>query len=182
MDPQSADFLLRRNWFLSDDDIYEFLETLNESTYNYVYNNRKAYHDNIQRCIEPHDFVHYPKKQKLKVVEVSDVDMFRVRKQHLDKSAMALQSEWNEFKKRNNIVCPVSPHKEELDALTQKYETATKQLEEYKRNKYSNDLVKDLEKMIFHLENELKIVKYMVVTDNELWDSSAKLDWINGEM
>lgn len=50
---EDADFLLRRDWFVSDDDIAELLWMTDVDTYNRLVENKKAYSARIQFQLAP---------------------------------------------------------------------------------------------------------------------------------
>jgi hypothetical protein len=52
MDFETVDFLLRRNWFVFDEDIVDLLWLLDEEDYARVVQNYKTYAFNIQEAID----------------------------------------------------------------------------------------------------------------------------------
>jgi len=70
-DYQTMDFLLRRDWFVNEQAIYELLWTANEATYAKVYANRREYSNRIKHVLCPEYFRIDSGRLRWKVVESS---------------------------------------------------------------------------------------------------------------
>ena len=55
-DYETMDFLLRRDWFINEQAIYELLWTADERTYAKIYANRREYSNRIKHVLCPEYF------------------------------------------------------------------------------------------------------------------------------
>lgn len=69
-DFETIDFLLKRNWFLDTQGIYDLLWTADQETYDRIVANRKEYSRDIRWILCPADFLPDVSKLKYRVVEV----------------------------------------------------------------------------------------------------------------
>lgn len=68
-DYETMDFLLRRDWFLDSQSIYDLLWTADEETYAKIYANRMAYSTRIKHVLCPEYFRIDPTRLRLQVCE-----------------------------------------------------------------------------------------------------------------
>lgn len=67
---EDVDFLLKRNWFMDEDDIYELLNTADDETYWKIVDNRKNYSLPIRMILAPEDYRIDPSLLRMKVVDL----------------------------------------------------------------------------------------------------------------
>lgn len=70
-DYETMDALLRRDWFIDEQGIYDLLWTADEQTYAKIYANRLEYSTRIKHVLCPEYFRIDPARLKWKVVESS---------------------------------------------------------------------------------------------------------------
>lgn len=68
-DYETMDFLLRRDWFIDEQSIYELLWTADEQTYAKIYANRREYSNRVKQVLCPEYFRIDPVRLKLQVCE-----------------------------------------------------------------------------------------------------------------
>ena len=68
-DYETMDVLLRRDWFINEQAIYELLWTADEATYAKIYANRRAYSKRVKQVLCPEYFRIDPARLGWKVVE-----------------------------------------------------------------------------------------------------------------
>lgn len=68
---ESIDFLLKRNWFMDEDGIYDLLDTADDDTFWRIVDNRKSYSLQIQMILSPADYLVDSHLLNLKVVDIS---------------------------------------------------------------------------------------------------------------
>lgn len=66
---ESIDALLKRNWFMNEDDIYDLLDTADDETFWKIVDNRKRYSLHIQMILSPNDYLVDSELLTLKVVD-----------------------------------------------------------------------------------------------------------------
>ena len=96
---KELDFLLRRNWFDSEDMIYELLWDANEDVFQEIVSRIASYPYNIQQSIA--GFIPMTKtlNLKLKIRNLTDEDMELKEIMELDKRRKEKETAWEKYKK-----------------------------------------------------------------------------------
>ena len=68
-DYETIDFLLKRDWFVDEQAIYELLWTADVPTYDKIYANRRAYSTRVKQVLCPEYFRLDPTRLQWKVAE-----------------------------------------------------------------------------------------------------------------
>jgi len=166
-------FLLKRNWFMSDQDVYDLFWELPEEVYFHVFDRREELPASMQHLFP----VPYPNLSKLKIHDITDKewDDEMIRKEEERIQAV------RRFKK--NYIAPPRP-REELDDMLEKLESQIGNkkivLEDMIRlsRKVGNTepMVRDTRQSLEKLENEFSRLKERASTLDKLWSEQKCVD------
>lgn len=92
-DKDTLHALLRRDWFVDEEAIYEELEWADQEAWDYVYANRETYSARVRECIEP---TRYP--VKMRVVDLTDEEVVSIEVQRKLKREKAFDEMWERVK------------------------------------------------------------------------------------
>ena len=181
---RELDFLLRRNWFDSEEVIHELLWDVNEDVFEEIVSRIGSYPYNIQQSIA--GFIPMSKQLnlKLKIRELTDEDMELQEIMKINKRRKETETAWEKYKIENNVHAPVGDADSEYDDVFTALQIAKKELEDAKKKsltgKYapphmrdtivsSNPHVIEAEKKIQNLENELQDQKELIKQRQNEW-------------
>lgn len=162
---EDAMFLLKRNWFFSDQDVYDFFWELPEDVYFHVYDRRGELPPTMQHLFP----VACPNFSKLKLHDVTDKEwndeLLRKEEEHVKAV--------RRFKK--NFVTPPRPREdfddtlEKLEAQLTSKKIALEDMTKRLRQRDNEPMVKDTRAELQKLENGFTSLKEMVVTQDKIW-------------
>ena len=166
-------FLLKRNWFISDQDVYDLFWELPEEVYFHVFDRRDELPASMQHLFP----VPYPNLSKLKIHDLTDKEWDDEIMRKEEQRIQAVRR----FKK--NYVAPPRP-REELDDTLEKLESQISSkrivLEDMIRltRKVGNTepMVRDTRRSLEYLENEFDRLKGRATTLDKLWSEQKCLD------
>lgn len=173
------DCILKRDWFVSDEDILDLLDQASPGTFKQIYNSRHTYSDRIRYQIDPADFSR-DSRVKLKVVEMTDKDLKDIEDTKHREFVLRCQSEWEIYKD----TIGERPHEEIDDELDDKWrmldglKTAL-DIHIKKYMKFGTDQKKiQLEDSIKKLENEYSNLKELISKEDNHWLEEKKNEFI----
>lgn len=166
-------FLLKRNWFISDQDVYDLFWELPEEVYFHVFDRRDELPANLHHLFP----VPYPNLSKLKIHDLTDKEWDDEIMRKEEERVQAVRR----FKK--NYVAPPRP-REELDDILEKLESQINSkmivLEDMIRltRKVGNTepMVRDTRRSLENLENEFGRLRERASTLDKLWSEQKCLD------
>ena len=177
-------FLLKRNWFMSDQDVYDLFWELPEEVYFHVYDRRDELPENLHHLFP----VAYPNFSKLKLHDITDKEW---NDEILRKEEERIQA-IRRFKKK--YVAPPRP-REESDLALEESESqleknnimledmirVTKKSKKYvppgQRESVEDDpMIRQQREKIRNLENGITSLKERVGTLNKTWNELKYLD------
>lgn len=166
-------FLLKRNWFISDQDVYDLFWELPEEVYFHVFDRRDELPASMQHLFP----VPYPNLSKLKIHDLTDKEWDDEIMRKEEERIQAVRR----FKK--NYVAPPRP-REELDDMLEKLESQINSkrivLEDMIRltRKVGNTepMVRDTRRSLENLENEFGRLRERASTLDKLWSEQKCLD------
>ena len=166
-------FLLKRNWFISDQDVYDLFWELPEEVYFHVFDRRDELPASMQHLFP----VPYPNLSKLKIHDLTDKEWDDEIMRKEEERVQAVRR----FKK--NYIAPPRP-REELDDTLEKLESQINSkkivLEDMIRltRKVGNTepMVRDTRRSLEKLENEFGRLRERVSTLDKLWSEQKCLD------
>jgi hypothetical protein len=170
---EDAMFLLKRNWFMSDQDVYDLFWELPEEVYFHVFDRRDELPVTMQHLFP----VPYPNLSKLKIHDITDKewDDEMIRKEEQRIQAV------RRFKK--NYIAPPRPREDfddTLDKLESQIGSKRIVLEDMIRlsRKVGNTepMVRDTRQSLEKLENEFSRLKERASTLDKLWSEQKCVD------
>jgi hypothetical protein len=93
------DFLIKRDWFHSTQDIHDLLAYADDNTFWKLYENRKAYPQRSREVIAPLDYIHDKPLFKYAVRDLTDGDMENMRAQERKALRELMKWEWEKYMK-----------------------------------------------------------------------------------
>jgi hypothetical protein len=172
-------FLLRRNWFLDDSDVYRMFWELPEDVYYYVYHRRYELPREMHRLFPGG----YPHKTKLKIKDITEEEWEDMMLQKEEQRFLAIQR----FKK--NYVAPPRPREyvdDEIDNVQSSIQRkkiilddmlrATKRYKKHVPPESEEPMVREQRESIQKLQNEFDNLKERVVTLDKIWSELKYLD------
>jgi hypothetical protein len=149
--------------------------------------NLYSYSDRVQSVLlYTFDPPKFAEKATLKCRDISDTELYKMRKDQDDQIAKKVDEAWIQYKKQYGLSRPEG----DLDALYtdlyEKLQQKKKDLETQKkkstktyvppsmRGKVANPEVDLTEKIIQTLENEIEHVKKLIELDEQIWENGKK--------
>ena len=165
---EEADHILRRDWFMSSEDIDDLLWKLYEEVYQQVFKIRHTYSDRIQDV-----FYKYETRPPSRVKELTDEMMDEIWKEEYElfnrKRAESMKT----------FVPPPRPRTlwdDQYDELKAKIDNYYVQLEKYnKKSKYYKDDIERVVTAIGTAQNEFESLKEKIEQQDKNWH---ELQWI----
>jgi hypothetical protein len=172
-------FLLRRNWFLDDSDVYRMLWELPEDVYYYVYHRRHELPREMHRLFPGG----YPHKTKLKIKDITEEEWEDMMLQKEEQRFLAIQR----FKK--NYEAPPRPREtidDEIDNVQSSIQRkkiiledmlrSTKRYKKHVPAESDEPKIREQRESIQKLENELNTLMERASTLDKLWSEQKCLD------
>jgi hypothetical protein len=181
MEGSRIDIVLRRDWFVCDDDIFEILENADQETFDFLLKNISRYPQRVRDCIDPSNWGMGPYRKWWG--DYSDAQMETDKKEWGAICLTNANRMWNLYKEEHGLEFQRPPPPSE------KVDLAKKDLEDYMAKKYPKGIsymnrqtdtnIREMDKRIQASENEYKLIKDIQRVEDELRETSAKLDWAN---
>jgi hypothetical protein len=178
---ESAHALLKRDWFIEEDDILDLLDEMSDPVFDYIYDHRDEYSATVRYCIDPSDF---KSKMKMKLSVLTDTNFQEIelnRELELNKQ---IEDAWNTQPKEER---PFSQIDDQCDEAWESYQDAKKALDKYLKTKHmtyvppnlrtplmTDKKVEELEKEIQTKENEFKALEKQALQEDEEWIKAKK--------
>jgi hypothetical protein len=130
-------------WVMDQDEVYTFLEDLDEIQWKYVCDNRRKYADFIQSAINSYDPPPVIKTRNVKysVQELSDFELFRMQYKERQAYENRLKEAWEVYKTQNKLQRPgidIDGRIYELSEEIHMGETKLKEIETKRASKYTS--------------------------------------------
>jgi hypothetical protein len=193
---EEFDFLLKRNWFLDDESIADFLMEADEDIFREIVNRIATYPYNVQQVIFA--FLPLPiRNVKLKVHDLTDEDMTRREMEAYLKTKNMMAEGWEAYKKEKNLQPPVGYLDSELDDLFAGLQATKKDLEDAKKKSISGRYVPPsmrdkvtsedprvlaILKKIETMENEISIQKERIEQSHDEWFNNKRNEFEKQQM
>lgn len=141
MCPVPDNWYLENNWIIDDNKIRLYLDNMYEHEYKYVSANRHRYDMCVQNIIAEYDPpVKLAKNVKLKFKELTEFDMFMMKRQKEELYKEKMLAAWEKYKIEHDLQRPLSQLDEKCDEVYMKLQSEREKLEEVvakKANKYT---------------------------------------------
>jgi len=170
------DFLLRRDWFHTVQDIHELLAYADDNTFWQLYGNRRAYSQRVREVIAPLDYIHDKPLFKFTVRDLTDGHIEDMRAQERKALRELMKYEWEQYMK-NMPPRPRDTIDEQIEAKRLEIEAVREELHEYKDVRKCGDRKKLAEfdqRMEDKWAEEAKL-QYEKTKMDELWRSKQHL-------
>jgi len=175
--------IFHRNWFWDDGDIAELIWSLDEPTFETVYQDRREFPLNVQKILEPHDFL-AGNPTKIKVLDSTQSEI-NICKSKIKKSVLdAIDKKWKLHCVQNNIRPPSNQYilkKKECELLkidiNQKIEVLEKKQKFLIPKRVLPETIK-LQKELNELELVITEITHLIEVENELWNTTEELEWV----
>jgi hypothetical protein len=160
--------LLRRDWFVDDEAIYEELEWADQEAWDYVYANRETYSARVRECIEP---TRYP--VKMRVVDLTDAEL---RKMELQRK-LDLERAFDEMWERVKNTVPERPYNDTDAYLDDAWTRVTAAKKVYCPPGRENKALREAENEYVRLRKKVEAedAEYIAQYKDDL-----KLTWMRG--
>jgi len=155
---ETADFLLKRNWFVDTQDIHDFLRTTSNEVFWELFHNRGQYAQRICEVLAPNDYIPDRTLLKMKVCDLTDEHLAIISKRRRDEIKAIMKAEWEEHMRKH---CPIRPRIHDIDkriaAQDAELAEAQKKLAEYSEKRKNGDklALKRFDKMISDLKAQM---------------------------
>ncbi len=157
---EDVDFLLKRDWFMSSEDIEDLIWELHQHVFDRVLEHWLTYSHRIQDVLSPY-IVREPK-----VKDITDAMMDRMWQDRED----TMRKKWQDDLK--NFVAPPRP----ASIFDERYDTLNIQIQKLRKEQPKTlRRKKQIEEEIQMLENEFEKVKERRTAQDNLW---TELQWI----
>jgi hypothetical protein len=132
------DFLIKRDWFHSTQDIHDLLAYADDNTFWQLYQNRTAYPQRSREVIAPLDYIHDKPLFKFTIRDLTDGDIQNMN-QEIRKSVRELMNyEWEKYMK----TMPPRPREsidDQIEAKRIEIEAIVEELRDYKEVRKCGD-------------------------------------------
>jgi cell division protein ZapA (FtsZ GTPase activity inhibitor) len=178
------------NWFFEPNDIYEFLDDLDDAEWEHVWLHRNDYPEFVFQAILSYDPppILKTKNAKYTVHDLSDYDLFRMQHKQRQVYEKRMIEDWEMFKNENNINRPESEEDEAIQKVSKELEIENNKLAEIEtkrstkyttRLKRADALLTDKEYLsqkekVKKLENEHCELLSKIITKDAEWDQQAR--------
>jgi len=157
------DFLLKRDWFLSVEDIHDLLGYADDDTFWQIYSIRREYSQRVREVVAPLDYVHDKSLFKFTVNDLTDEHIQEMQRADRASLRKLMQEEWEKYMKS----MPARPREsvdERIDEVRLAIETVREELRDYRDVRKCGDRKKLAEfdqriEMLWAQESELQTVK-----------------------
>lgn len=173
---KDIDFLLKRNWFFSTDDIVDILYLADESSWAWIITNRKQYDSNIQDVICNLACIGNP-KSKMILSEMSDEEYNKHCDQVVKDYEKASHDRWITFRDNNDLCRPMTDIDTRCEAVYESLVHERKALSKYKV------IPQNIQSRIISIQNEFDTLSKRIRQEDKDWEYLTKIDFIlNGPM
>jgi len=157
-DFDTADFLLKRNWFVDIQSIHDLLRRTSNEVFWQLFHNRHEYVQRVREVLAPLDYIPDRALLKMKVSDLTDEHLAIIAKKRRDEIKALMKAEWEDHMRKH---CPIRPRNDEIDkriaAQDAEVAEAQKKLAEYAEKRKNGDklALKRFDKMIADLKAQM---------------------------
>jgi hypothetical protein len=138
MSYDDLDFLLRRDWFHTVQDIHELLAYADDDTFWKLYEHRRTYSQRVREVIAPLDYIHDKPLFKFTVRDLTDGHIEEMRAKERKSLRDLMQYEWEKYMK-NMPPRPRDTIDQRIEAKRLEIEAIKDELHEYKEVRKCGD-------------------------------------------
>lgn len=178
------DFLLKRNWFLDIEDIYELLWEADEEMFQEIVNRADTYDRNVKNAIYDLLPSNLGRHTKLKIHNITDEETELQELKEQERQKKERQDAWEAYKAEQKLEPPVGYLDSELDEMFCELQELKKNLEDAKKKSLTgryvppsmrdkvvsaDPTVLDITKKIQKAENEIIIQNQFIEQEKNEW-------------
>jgi len=155
---ETADFLLKRDWFVDIQSIHDLLRTTSNTVFWELFHNRYEYPQRVREVLAPLDYIPDRALLKMKISDLTDEHLAIMAKKRRDEIKAIMKAEWEEHMRKH---CPIRPRNDDIDRKIQAQDAevaeAQKKLAEYSEKRKNGDklALKRFDKMISDLKAQM---------------------------
>lgn len=181
------DFLLRRDWFLDEDDILDLIWDISEETFQRIMENLNVYSLRVRTVLR--STVPQPKcstNSSLTVRDISELDLYREQAKHVQSLLDKVDDLWIAYKKEHGLSRPDGEADAKYTELYESLQATKKQLDgevnkpsktyvaPSLRKKNVTPEVEKLQLRVTTIENEISNVQKEIELQEKIWDNDKK--------
>lgn len=183
--------VLRMGYFLSDEDLIEYVEEMYDDVFEKVMENVNSYPDHIRDVlIRKYDPPKFP-TGNLKLVDLTDDDMERMEELNKKKLDESFETEWQKYKKEKGMDRPEGELEDKYTDLYESLQLSKKELEDELKKPSSKKYVPpsmrstvptispevaNINKKIQDIENEISKVKKEIEQEEKIWEDDKRAE------
>lgn len=173
---KDIDFLLRRNWFFTTDDMVDLLYLADEPSWQWIVANRTRYAPNIQDVICNLACIGIP-QSKMVWSNMTDEEYNR----HADKIMLDYEKKthdsWVKFRDSNELCRPSMDIDKKIESV---YESLVQERKALSSHKV---IPQEIQNRILSLQNEFEMLSSRIRQEDKDWEELTKTDFIlNGPL
>jgi hypothetical protein len=174
---EDLDFLLKRNWFVCDQDIHDLLAYADDDTFWELYAVRDQYARRIRQIIAPLDYIHDKPLFKHYITDLTNDDIERTHQDVRRRVRVQMENEWTSYLYRCKPERPPGTIDEEIEAKRQEIEKVKEELKTYRdiHNGKDRNRIDQYNKRIQKLWDEEAALQDEKSKMDEKWLESHKL-------
>lgn len=188
------DFLLRRNWFMEDDDIIDLAWDASEETFERIMQNLDRYPQRVRYTLisafKPKYYTDC-NLTKLPIKELTDEDLESFEIEKYKKIDELIEVEWQKYKKEMGLSRPEGDKDDKYTELYEQLKDMKKSLEEELKKPASNKYipiqmrskapkvspeVEMLQNKIKDIENEISKIKKEIELEEQVWENDKRTE------
>ena len=172
----TVDRLLKRDWFVSVQDIHDLLRTTSDSVFWELFHNRGQYSQRICEIIAPLDYIPDRALLKMKALDLTDEHLALISKRRRDEIKAIMKQEWEDHMRKHCLLRPRDADIDKrIDIQHEELAQAPAKLSEYSEKRKSGDklALKRFDKMISDLKEK--------TPDLESQRSKMDKNWLDEE-
>jgi hypothetical protein len=190
------DFLLKRNWFLDEESLVDFLIDADKDVFQEIINRIKSYPYDVRQTI--YTFLPLPiGNVRLNIREITDEDMAIREIKAYEAAKKILNDSWENYKRENNLEPPVGYLDSEMDDMYGELQAAKKELDSVKKKsltgRYVSPGMRDkvvsddprvlaVTKKIEALENGISIQNKYIEQERDVWYTNKRNEFEKQQM
>lgn len=176
MSYDDLDFLLKRDWFHSVQDIHDLLAYADDDTFWRLYESRRSYSQRVREVIAPLDYIHDKPLFKYTVRDLTDGHIEEMRAQERKALRDLMKYEWEKYMK-TMPPRPPGPIDELIEAKRLEIENIKEELHEYTEVRKCGDRKKlaDFDRRLEQKWADEAILQHEKTKMDEDWRSRQQL-------
>ena len=181
---EEIDFLLKRNWFVSEQDIHDLLGFADDDTFWELYAARDRYVRRIRRIIAPLDYIHDKPLFKHYVADISNDEIEKMHQDMRKKVRADMEHEWQAYLGRCRPERPPGAIDEEIEEKRLEIEKVQEELRTYRDIHGGRDRkrIDEFNRRIAQKWDEEAVLQQKKAKTDDKWLELHKINFHLGEI